>query len=304
MIVFQTSSGGTIYAVNPDGSNLRQLTTGMDPAISPDGTQVAFTRWESSSNGAWGSVWVINVDGSGARAVLENVHQPKSPTWSSDAKQLVISMQQGGIVDNARQCGSRPPWGAIDIVGDGHGGYCWTLVADPNWGLRLIDVATGTFKDLPRDTHSFAPTWDPADSARVVYHGDHGLVNVDLNQMTTNPLISDVAARAPIFSPDGSRLAITYDQHDHWEVHVLNANGSGEVRLTETPQTALVEQQLAGKDPRSWNNAAPAWSPDGKRIAFLTDRTGSWDIWVMNADGSNQQPMFPAGTLNGITLQL
>jgi Tol biopolymer transport system component len=38
---------------------------------------------------------------------------------------------------------------------------------------------------------------------------------------------------------------------------------------------------------------SPAWSPDGSQIAFLTDRTGHWEIWVMNADGSNQRPMFP-----------
>jgi hypothetical protein len=36
-IVFQTVSGGSIYAVDADGSNLRYLTTGMDPALSPDG---------------------------------------------------------------------------------------------------------------------------------------------------------------------------------------------------------------------------------------------------------------------------
>jgi len=37
---------------------------------------------------------------------------------------------------------------------------------------------------------------------------------------------------------------------------------------------------------------APTWSPDGAKIAFLTDRRGKWEIWVMNADGSDQRPMF------------
>ena len=41
-----------------------------------------------------------------------------------------------------------------------------------------------------------------------------------------------------------------------------------------------------------WNNVAPAWSPDGALIAFLTDREGRWEIWVMNADGSDQRPLF------------
>ena len=62
-IVFQVSSGGDIYVVKPDGSGLRKLTTGLDPALSPDGKQVAFTRWHGSSSGDYGSVWVINTDG-------------------------------------------------------------------------------------------------------------------------------------------------------------------------------------------------------------------------------------------------
>ena len=74
---------------------------------------------------------------------------------------------------------------------------------------------------------------------------------------------------------------------------MLNADGTGRVRLTKTPLRVIIEQQINGAESRSWNNVAPAWSPDGSQIAFLTDRTGQWEIWVMNADGSNQQPMFP-----------
>ncbi|MCU0501412.1 MAG: SH3 domain-containing protein [Anaerolineae bacterium] len=58
-LVFQTESGGPIYVMNANGSNLRYLTTGIDPAISPDGKQVAFTRWAGSSTGVPGDLWVI-----------------------------------------------------------------------------------------------------------------------------------------------------------------------------------------------------------------------------------------------------
>ena len=52
------------------------------------------------------------------------------------------------------------------------------------------------------------------------------------------------------------------------EICVMNANGTGLTRLTDTPE----------------DESAPAWSPDGKRIAFVRDG----DIHIMNADGSDE----------------
>jgi hypothetical protein len=309
-LVFMTGSGGDIYIINADGSGLRRLTSGIDPILSPDGSQVAFARWNDDQRGALGNVWVINADGSGERAVLGDVAQPKSPTWSPDGKQIVINMQQGGWLDTIRQCGQAgniPP-GAFDIkpVFESNGQFdklCWKMLPNPFWGLRVIDIAAGTFVDLPRDAHSYGPTWDPRNSWRIVYRGDVGLVQLDLGTSTTSAFTGDVDDHTPAFSPDGSRLAVSYMQHDHWEIHVMNGDGSGRVRLTETPLSDIVDQQLAGLTPRSWNNTSPAWSPDGSRIAFLSDRSGQWEIWVMNADGSDQHPMFAPGTLKGIDFQ-
>ena len=50
----------------------------------------------------------------------------------------------------------------------------------------------------------------------------------------------------------------------------MNADGSGVARLTDSEAT----------------DADPAWSPDGRRIAFASDRDGGSNIYVMNADGS------------------
>jgi Tol biopolymer transport system component len=307
-IVFQTVSGGSIYTVDSDGSTLRYLTNGMDPALSPDGQQVAFTRWEGPEHGAFGSLWVINVDGSGERMILGDVRQPKAPAWSPDGGQIAISTQEGGRLQPESKCSRGLP--SEPLLADADGDYfrvvvevdddgevetklCYTLLPHPFWGLRMVDVNTGEFQDLPGDLFSYAPTWDPANDWHLVYDGEQGLVNLDLYQGTTWALTDNPHDHAPVFSPDGSQIAVSYWQHDHWDIHLMNADGSGRARLTETPLRAMVEARINGEKGRAWNNAAPAYSPDGDQIAFLTDRTGRWEIWVMQADGSDQRPLFP-----------
>jgi Tol biopolymer transport system component len=58
------------------------------------------------------------------------------------------------------------------------------------------------------------------------------------------------------------------------EIYVMNADGSEQTRLTYTDDYA--------------DNSDPAWSPDGKKIAFSSRRYGPSEIFIMNADGSDQ----------------
>jgi uncharacterized protein YraI len=310
-IVFQTSVGSDIYAINADGTNLRYLTNGMDPAISPDGQRVAFARWEGDRDGIYGNVWLTNIDGTNEHVIHEYVLNPRAPMWSPDGTKLFIGWQQGGHPDPYQECSKRPPRGAYDIEADieddGDIIFCYTMPADPHWSLRMIDVATGAHEDLPSKLDSFSPAVHPT-GQYLVYDSDdgfirdEGLAGLDLETNVTWDVTTDVNDHSPIFSPDGSKIAVSYLQHDHWEIHVMNADGSNRQRLTETSYITLVEQHLRGEEVHSFNNAAPVWSPDGSQIAFLTDRTGQWEIWVMNADGSDQRPLFANDVLESINL--
>ena len=295
-LVFMTTSGGDIYTTNADGSGLRLLTRdGLDPALSPDGQQVAFTRW-----GPTEGVYLINIDGSNEHQVHAGV-QPKSPMWSPDGMQLVFTMPRGGRLEIVKECrfsskdnasdANLPP-DAYDIdrktiEKDKKYEYCYSLPAKPAWELRKLDLTTGQYQDLSSDYSSFGPAWDPRNPWRVVYSGDVSLVQLDLNQNTRTSLVEGNLDHTPAFSPDGTRLAVVHKQdNDHWAIDVINMDTGERVQLANTG-----------------NNVSPTWSPDGSQIAFLSNRSNTWEIWVMNADGSNQRPMFAPSSLSGIPLQ-
>ena len=235
----------------------------------------------------------LNLDGSGERAIVGDIRQPKSPAWSPDGQKIMISFQHGGLRDPEEKCneydfddGVRVPENVGQITktrisADGIV-ICYIPKEDLKWSLRKIELATGQFEDLPADPYSYTPAWDPQQPWRVIYDGEKGLMQFDVTNHTNWPITTDRRDTGPVFSPDGRSLAVTYRQHDHWEVYTIDLQTGQRQRLTKPPILA---------DPQ-YNSAAPAWSPDGRQIAFVTDRAGQWEIWVMAADGADQRPLF------------
>jgi hypothetical protein len=318
-IVFQTQSGGDIYVINADGTGLQWLITGLDPQLSPDGTQVAFTRWEPRYE-----LFTIDIDGSNERALTHGWRQMKSPTWSTDGSKIVFSYQDGGRLDaeevriNVQKVAMSGqeiniPSECVGIEQDGKYLKC-TLPADAYWRLKQIDLNSGEFLDLGTENYTYGPTGHPIDAGQLIYKGEGGLAGHSTTANVSWPITSDFRDHNPVYSPDGSKLAVSYWQDGHWEIYTMNPDGNNRQRLTQTPASVLVEntqltsefvegkERFVAPENPHWNNAAPVWSPDGSQTAFVTDRTGRWEIWIMNADGSDQRPMFPNGVLDGLTL--
>jgi TolB protein len=74
----------------------------------------------------------------------------------------------------------------------------------------------------------------------------------------------------PAWSPDGSKIAFTSNRDGNPEIYVVNRDGTGMRRLTNSPAI----------------DVTPTWAPTGNQIAFTSERAGTPQIYIMNADGS------------------
>jgi Ca2+-binding RTX toxin-like protein len=97
----------------------------------------------------------------------------------------------------------------------------------------------------------------------------------------------------PAWSPDGKSIAFSSDRDGNREIYVMNADGTDQRRLTNTGGT------VDPIDPHGLD-ADPAWSPDGKQIVFDSNRDGDYEIYVMNADGSDQRNLSTNPSLDAL----
>ncbi len=288
--------GGSVYSVNPDGTAATLLHGGVFPAFSPDGSRIVFADAPITRTGGL-TIWIADADGSNAHQIGTSF-SPRSFSWSPDGTRIAFvsgDYQAGFSVVVLKADGSSATTVSADASAD----------TPPSWspdGTELAftttneaDIAVGKadgsgrrllIQDATRDT---SPSWSPDGSQIAFFREAFGrfvLYAIGANGSGLHQLSQTQAqwTSPPAWSPDGSRLVFggseltgyyRYGPYFRENVYTVGADGVGERRLTDS----------ASFDAGS----APLWSPDGRRIAFLSSRAGSSagsQLFVMNQDGT------------------
>ena len=203
-----------IYVMNADGSDLTRLTDNSAwdsyPRWSPDGQRIAF---QSYGDGNW-DIYVMNSDGTGRTRLTDDPASDDGPSWSPTGRSIAFYSDRDGNRE------------------------IYVMNADGSSQTRLTD----------NPAPDLYPSWSPNGRSLAFASGrdDPGIrsiyvMNADGSGQTR---LTDNAAWdwAPRWSPDGRSMAFVSDRDDPdpidgnriWSIYVMNADGSGQTRLSDS----------------------------------------------------------------------
>jgi TolB protein len=268
-----------LYLTRPDGTHERRVRTApfgakaapyANPILSPDGTSAVYLEAPSRSQRQCLQIYVRSANSKRPRRLTHGRWCSFHLAWAPDGKRIAFQRLRAAT-------GSEFSIWSMNVNGTG----------------------------LRRLTHGRASDGQPAWSSdgRTIafvrgYPDAIWLTDADGSnerQLTTpppkEPDSSDVEDTQPDWSPDGNWIAFTR-AHESYEGPTGHARRRQDIFRVRPDGTGL-RQLTRNAD----NNVSPAWSPDGKRIVFASNRGrgDSFDIYVMNANGGGQKRLTRGG---------
>ena len=255
---FVFSMAGSLWRQEIDSDIAVELTSGpgydYQPDASPDGRSIAYVKYEGDKM----ELWLLDLGSGESRPLTRGGQVNVEPRFSPDGKRLAF-------------------------VSTAHNG---------RFHIFAMDVASGAIERLTGETrssisryyygpfdHELSPAWSP-DGSEILFvsnrgriHGTGGFFRMKATPGAEAREIhyeeTNWKAR-PEISPDGSRIVYPSYLGRQWhQLWTIPAGGGDPFPLTYG----------------DYDNTAPRWSPDGGRIAFVSNRSGSTAIWIQEVVG-------------------
>jgi Tol biopolymer transport system component len=291
-LVFQSYRDGTfqVWTVGADGSGLTQHTRGpfdcREPRFSPDGRSIAYG---SDRTGAY-AIHVMDLATGATRVWASANGQACEPAWSPDGRRIAFAVDRARIeivdANGARETGvsirtSNERGAPAELrnpafTPDGKGVVCHIL-ASGRTRLQGPDSVLVEGEDI----FPFRPAWLPGGDLIYAAGGK-------IRRRTPAGVTTDIpfSLTVPIARPNYRKRQRDYDSAARKPVigigsPALSPDGTQAVFRA---LNALWLLTLGGKAARLVSDGFwvcdPAWSPDGKTLAYSTDRAGTLDIWL------------------------
>lgn len=313
MIAFAARGGELgegVFVRNLDGSNtVRIAPFGHQPTWSPDAKQIVFVDEAlldpKSTTAGRSALWASTLSGVRRKIYQGDARQPK---WSPHGLRLAFVSVEGG----RRLLATIPADGGIRESADDSPFVDWSPAWSPD-GKYLYFCS-----DRDRSMNLWRRRIDE-DSGRVLAKPEPVTVQDDyighLSVSTGSKLIAYVQDlsrttmyRMPIIERQGAGDPTPLPQASSHALLITGLNPSPDgsrvafnsLRYVENIFLADTRTGQRTQLTSSANDRVPRWSPDGKKIAFQSQRSGRWEIWLMDADGKGAQQLTASRSVQGV----